>query len=1251
MTSGPCTRSLGKVCKYGPLEIVITDLTKTDSCEGPKDRDVASSENHPVQSDEAVENVSYNGDGANITINSASGSGIPYQNDGRNATNRRKKRDAELQLQLGRNLRYHAIAPKDEDTNASRKKRRKTSTAESTEPVTQKHFVEDNTALPLAGQLQSADRSEAEDSGQNEGSQPETSLSASNAVSGKPQEHILSALPPPQPSQQLDDISPKADCPPAKTLKLNPNGKLLNSPRRPRDEPQVPQGLTKKRKSAGRKRGKKQSALVILKYGAKEDLRSSLGRLIDDIIVGQKRVPAVKETAPPSIPKPPPQQPQQPQLPPKPTHPFFLGKVAPKPEQKLDKNGDPSAKQASETKTDSPNCPPGQSSLNARQIDNSTKIPARLRPLYPKHPDPVDPIWPPREAVHVRGIPPHASGSGHLFADFEERKAKGLVATIPDRENILKLQSRLFSVPSGRGVRKKVLRRPKKRICSRDNLLEIVMNRFGLAAEATQITREATPQRTSNPHASHPAVGQLLSSIRSSTTAFDGGESDDIPWAHKYAPSGADFVLQLGGEAIVLKRWLQNLIVSTVHTGVSSSDGKKLKQTTDDNAKRKKRRKRPKNLDEFIVSSDDDQPQMAEINAPDDEDELAGGVTLSKIRTVVRSDGQTTDHISAPEKRPVSNSILISGPPGCGKTAAVHAVAKELGFEIFEINPGSRRSARDVVERVGDMTQNHLVQLLGQVDENSAAASSLNSMFSAPNNDTGKQSSMKTFFKQNQSAPKKNAADAADGYAMDGADTASKFQPNQKQSLILLEEVDILFEEDKQFWSGVLALINQSKRPIIMTCNDERLLPLDQLKLHAILRFRQPPCALATDYVFLLAANEGHIVDREIISELYTVLRQDLRATIMQLDFWCQMAVGSKKAGIDWLTKRPIIAAEKAHEADIPRVISTDTYVRGMGLVSQDLAKDEEDPYERKSQLMLECLDQWHMGVMDWHEAKMFRGESPGHDGQSRLEALIQESQAADMRGNIDIICRNSPGEFTQDVLDPSWPEMTGKQRSTYTEGYQLLQSDLHTDYKSLSTNIGVIMSIFLDNSFQDSSSYTDENIIIQQALEKFSPHKPTCLNRSELQDTLEPVMENPDPFNPPPGRQSFSFDGGIAPISEDLAPYIRSIVAFDLRLEQHRLALSGLLSQGSKANKRARTTRASRAALEGGDKASIRKERWFSVKLNPKRVLATGGFGWQDVLLREFQKVAGESDLEQEDVDKRSMEEDSTGSDSEGGI
>ena len=103
-------------------------------------------------------------------------------------------------------------------------------------------------------------------------------------------------------------------------------------------------------------------------------------------------------------------------------------------------------------------------------------------------------------------------------------------------------------------------------------------------------------------------------------------------------------------------------------------------------------------------------------------------------------------------------------------------------------------------------------------------------------------------------------------------------------------------------------------------------------------------------------------------------------------------------------------------------------------------------------------------------------------------------------------------------------------------------------------------------------------------------------------------------------------FDGPITTIALDIAPYIRSIVSYDIRLEEQRLRLSTLLSQAGRNGKRLRTTRASRAALEGGSKADTRRERWFPKSTNFTLVLETGGTEWQKVAVQRQQ--ANEEEL-----------------------
>ena len=44
---------------------------------------------------------------------------------------------------------------------------------------------------------------------------------------------------------------------------------------------------------------------------------------------------------------------------------------------------------------------------------------------------------------------------------------------------------------------------------------------------------------------------------------------------------------------------------------------------------------------------------------------------------------------------------MVHGPIGCGKTSAIHAIAKELGYEILEINAGDFRDRHKIKEIIG----------------------------------------------------------------------------------------------------------------------------------------------------------------------------------------------------------------------------------------------------------------------------------------------------------------------------------------------------------------------------------------------------------------------------------------------------------------------------------------------------------------------------------------------------------------------
>lgn len=157
----------------------------------------------------------------------------------------------------------------------------------------------------------------------------------------------------------------------------------------------------------------------------------------------------------------------------------------------------------------------------------------------------------------------------------------------------------------------------------------------------------------------------------------------------------------------------------------------------------------------------------------------------------------------------VANTILLTGPNGSGKSAAVHAAATELGWDVFEVYPGvGRRTGSNLLALVGDVGKNHMV---GVREEKKSLAEAAQSFFG------------KTKAKE---APSSQGS-AADPIAIEEDGAERKPEPpkpdaanaQHKQSLILIDEADILFDEESTFWPAVVGLIAESRRPVVITCN------------------------------------------------------------------------------------------------------------------------------------------------------------------------------------------------------------------------------------------------------------------------------------------------------------------------------------------------------------------------------------------------------------------------------------------------
>jgi hypothetical protein len=208
-----------------------------------------------------------------------------------------------------------------------------------------------------------------------------------------------------------------------------------------------------------------------------------------------------------------------------------------------------------------------------------------------------------------------------------------------------------------------------------------------------------------------------------------------------------------------------------------------------------------------------------------------------------------------------------------------------------------------------------------------------------------------------------------------------------------------------------------------------------------------------------------------------------------------------------------------------------------------------------------------------------------------------------------------------QDAVDISAPPPPEGYRSNYLDNYPLLHTELQTEYSCLSETVSSTFEALISRTFRPTTTEDLESQyagrVLSKAIISAMPPQTPPSTLPQFQRIFEPIMRANYSNPTPTARHAPSFENGLAPVTEDLAPYIRSIMVFDARLQQYRERLYALTAQEHGRDKRSRTTRASRAALEGGDKASTRKERWFALDTPYYKVLGTAGPEWQNVLFQ----------------------------------
>lgn len=264
---------------------------------------------------------------------------------------------------------------------------------------------------------------------------------------------------------------------------------------------------------------------------------------------------------------------------------------------------------------------------------------------------------------------------------------------------------------------------------------------FGCPSTITDADRDRLASSIPLSHTLHPAINRALKVAASRDNAEHSNfKPQQQLWTDKWAPQRADEVLGNREHAEYLLDWLAalQLTASTLNepppvdlTISQSKRKRRLKETGSGKPSvlravvkrrgRKRQRLDSDDEDDWIANDDDEiEDAPTEWLTSDDELLLKGPPSPS----VTSENGEPPPSEPDPPLEPphpsrtrrtfapLTNTILLTGPPGCGKTAAVYACAAELGYRVFEVYPGiGKRSGASLESLVGDVGKNHTVQV------------------------------------------------------------------------------------------------------------------------------------------------------------------------------------------------------------------------------------------------------------------------------------------------------------------------------------------------------------------------------------------------------------------------------------------------------------------------------------------------------------------------------------------------------------
>nr|XP_043626638.1 uncharacterized protein LOC122598097 [Erigeron canadensis] len=238
------------------------------------------------------------------------------------------------------------------------------------------------------------------------------------------------------------------------------------------------------------------------------------------------------------------------------------------------------------------------------------------------------------------------------------------------------------------------------------------------------------------------------------------------------------------------------------------------------------------------------------------------------------------DSDCADEGTDLKNVLLVTGPVGSGKSAAIYACAKELGFQVIEVNTSDWRNGALVKQKFGEAVESHWLKRSMPNIKNPDSKSQLKSPSTTCNVEDVQRSA-------NDVIELIPLSDDEDSDNVGGLVVKPISSQNGTKTLILFEDVDASLYEDRGFLTTIQQLAETAKRPMILTSNsDDPDLPnnLDRIEVN----FTIPSSKELLNLMYMVCKAEKAEIEPCLAERFIDYCQGDIRKTIMLLQFWCQ---------------------------------------------------------------------------------------------------------------------------------------------------------------------------------------------------------------------------------------------------------------------------------------------------------------------------------------------------------------------------